>query len=116
MRDEKIFRLGSIFLLAGISLISLVFFTPNAAGHPVAGSFFKIATSSAWGKLFNLTAMWCSFKIILLSLGLFLIIECLGTFLAVSSRKQVAWTIYILHILPCLGFLMGGYCLLKALV
>ena len=63
----------------------------------------------------NLTAAWCSCKIILLSLGLFLVIECLGTFLAISNRRPAAWTIYSLQILPCLGFLLGGYCLIKAL-
>lgn len=116
MRDEKTFRLSSIFLLSGISLISFVFFTPDAAGHPAAGSFFKIATSSAWGKLFDLTAAWCSFKIILLSVGLFLVIDFLGTILLVLKHKKLAWLVYSLHLAPCLGVLLGGYCLIRALV
>ena len=116
MRDEKLFRLSSILLLAGISLISLAFFTPNAAGHPATGSFFKIATSSSWGKLFDLTAAWCSLKIILFSLGLFLVIDFLGTILLVLRHAKLAWLVYALHVAPCLGMLLGGYCLIRALV
>ena len=46
MRAETIFRLSSLLLLAGISLINLALFTPDAAGPQAAGSFVKIATSS----------------------------------------------------------------------
>ena len=116
MRGEKIFRLSSILLLAGISLISLAWFTPDDAGHQATGSFFKIATSSTWGKLFDRTAAWCSFKIILFSLGLFLVIDVLGTILLVSKHKNLAWMAYALHLAPCLGVLLGGYYLIKALL
>jgi hypothetical protein len=116
MRAEKIFTLGGLLLLAGIGLISFAFFTPDAGGHPAAGSFFKIAASASWGKLFDRTAAWCSFKIILFSLGLFLVIDVLGTILLVFKHKKLAWMVYALHLAPCLGVLLGGYCLLKALL
>jgi|SRR5882757_962306 len=116
MRAETIFRLSSILLLAGISLISLALFTPDAAGDQVVGSFFKTATSSPWGKPFDLTAAWCSFKIILFSLGLFLVVEVLGTALLVLKHKKLAWLVYALHIAPCLGVMIGSYCLIKALL
>ena len=115
MNKKRVYSRCRNFLLAGISLINIAFFAPDGGSHQ-AGDFFKIATLSAWDKPFDLTAAWCSGKIILLSLGLFLIIECLGTFLAVANRQRLAWTIYSLHFLPCLGFLLGGYYLLKALL
>ena len=116
MSEKKILRLSGILLVAGISLISLALFTPDAAGPPVAGSFFKIATSSPWGRPFDLTAVWCSFKIILLSLGVFLVVDVLGTTLLVVKRKKLARMVYALHLAPCLGLLIGGYCLVKALL
>ncbi len=115
MKDDKVFGLSSTLFLIGISLVSLAFFGPDAAG-PRVGSFFQLATSSTWGNWFNLAAAWCSLKINLLSLGLFLIIECLGTFLAVTGRRRLAWAVYTLHLLPGLGFLTGGYYLIKALL
>lgn len=115
MKDDKVFGLSGTLVLIGISLVSIAFFGPDAAG-PRVGSFFQLATSSTWGNWFNLAAAWCSFKIILLSLGLFLVIECLGTFLAVAGRRHLAWAVYVLHLLPGLGFLMGGYYLIKALI
>ena len=102
------------YLLAGFSLINLALFAPDA-GNNQTGGFFKLATASTWGNLFNLPAAWCSLKIILLCIGLFLVIECLGTFLTISKRKPLAWLVYSLHIMPSLGFLMGGYYLVKAL-
>ena len=97
-------------------MINLALFAPDATGHPATGAFFKIAISSSWGKLLDLTAAWCSFKIILLSLGLFLVIESLGTILSVLKRKPLAWIVYSLHVVPGFGLLLGGYCLLKALL
>lgn len=116
MRAAQIYKQSSVLLLAGISLINLAIFAPDGAGCQVAGSFFKMAASSTWGKLFDLTAAWCSFKIILLSLGLFLVIDSLGTILSVSKRKPLAWIVYSLHLVPCLGMLLGGYYLIRALL
>jgi len=115
MSQRHVYSRCRNFLLAGISLINIAIFAPDAGIHQ-AGDFFEMATQSAWAKPFDLVAAWCSCKIILLSLGLFLIIECLGTFLAVANRKPLAWIIYSLHVLPGLGFLLGGYYLLKALL
>ena len=103
-------------LLAGISWISPALFTPDAAGDQAVGSFFKTATSASWGKLWERTAAWCSFKIILFSLGLFLVVEVLGTALLVLKHKKFAWLVYALHIVPCLGVMIGSYCLIKALL
>jgi len=115
MHRKKTFRHGGGFLLMGISLMGLAFFGPDAAGQR-GGDFFQMAAAAAWGDWFNLAAAWCSCKIILLSLGLFLVLECLGTLLAVAGRRRLAWAVYALHLLPALGFLTGGYCLLKALL
>lgn len=61
-------------------------------------------------------AAWCSFKIILLCLGLFLVIESVGTILSVLKLKAIALPAYCLHLVPGPGVLLGSYCLLKALL
>jgi hypothetical protein len=114
MKRDHIYSQCGYFLLVGISLINLAFFAPPAAGESAAG-LFKAATLSTWEKPLDLPAAWCSFKIILLSLGLFLVIECLGTYLALANRRWLARIIYSLHLLPSLGFLAGGYYFIKAL-
>jgi len=115
MIEEKIFKPGSTLFLTGISLVSLAFFGPDAAGHRT-GSFFDVATSSSWGKWLEFAAAWCSFKIILLSLGLFLVIESLVVILAASKNNHLSRVVYSLQLLPGFGFLIGGYYLIKALL
>jgi len=115
MIEEKTFKPGSTLFLTGISLVCLAFFGPDAAGHR-AGSFFEVAASSSWGKWLELAAAWCSFKIMLLSLGLFLVLESLVAILASSQSHHFTRVVYSLHILPCFGFLMGSYYLIKALL
>ena len=115
MKEGKNLRHGGVFLLTGISLIGFAFCGPDAAGRRL-GAFFQMAASAPWNQWFNWPAAWCSCTIILLSLGLFLVIEWLGTWLVVTGRRRLAWTAYALHLLPALGFLTGGYCLIKALL
>jgi len=112
-RGQQISRQVNGMILAGICLLGIVFLAPDA-GHPPNGSFFKIAMSSIWGKLFELTAAWCSFKIILFSIGLLLLIESLGTILVRFKHRQVALTVFKLQVVPCVGLLIGGYYLAKS--
>ena len=114
MIENKILSHSSTLFLTGISLVCLVFFGPDAAGSR-AGSFFEVAALSAWRKWLEFVAAW-SFKIMLLSLGLFLVIESLVAILASSKSNLLARVVYSLHIMPCFGFLMGSYYLIKALL
>jgi hypothetical protein len=116
MREERIFKHGSILLLAGGSLVCLAFLSPNAPGASPDSSFFKVAISAHWGKFMDLTAAWCSLKIIIFCLGMFLVIESIGTILSLLRRTKTAMMIYCLHLIPCLGILIGSYCLIKALL
>ncbi len=102
-------------LLAGICLFGIVFVAPDA-GNQHVGSFFKIAMSSSWHRLFDLAAAWCSLKIILFGIGLFLVIESLGTILARLKRIHLASFVFTMQIVSCLGLLIGGYYLIKALL
>ena len=107
-------QIGGLFL-AGICVLGLVFFAPDAA-HRHNGSFFKIATASSWHGSFNLSAAWCSLKIILSSIGLFMVTESLGTMLARLKLHDLAKAVFSLELLSVLFFLIGGYYLMKALL
>ena len=52
---------------------------------------------------------------ILLSVGLFLVVEVLGTFLLWLKRKELAMVIFLTQVVSVFVFGIGGYYLLKAL-
>jgi hypothetical protein len=114
-REREIYKQVCILGLVGLGLFGIVLFAPDASRYQ-NGSFWKVAFSTSWHSPLDFPAAWCSLKIILLSLGLFLLIESLGTVLSLLKYKSVALMIYFLQMLPCLGFLVGGYYLVKALL
>ncbi len=71
---------------------------------------------STWRNLYDWPAAWCSVKIILFSVGLFLVIDAIGSLLALVRLKSLALSVFLLHIVPGCGLLFGGYYLLKALL
>ena len=117
MRNKQLVKSCCLLLLLGLSLMGLVFFVPvpNAASSRGFG-FLSIALGTSWGNWLDLPAACCSFKIILFSLGLFLIIEAVGTLMAVMKCKVIAAAIYCLHCIPALGMVLGIFCEIKALL
>ncbi len=113
-RGQQITQQVNGMILFGICLIGISFFAPNT-GHHQAGSFFNIATSSVWGRVFELAAAWCSLKIMLFSIGLFLLFESFGTILVRLKHRHLAVLFFTLQIVPCIGLLIGGYYLVKSL-
>ena len=114
-RGQQINKQVSMLLLAGLCLFGLVFFAPDAT-HRHNGAFFRIAISSSWHRLFDVPAAWCSLKIILLSIGLFMVIESLGTILVRFKHKDLALAVFSMQILSLIVFLIGDYYLIKALL
>jgi hypothetical protein len=112
--QRKIYRQISLLSLVGVGLLGFAFFVPDAGDHP--GSFFRVAMQTTWQNLLDWPAAWCSLKIILLSVGLFLIIESTGTVLAVKQLKPLVLPVFLMQAVPCLGFLLGGYYLIKSLL
>ena len=104
----------SLAFLTGLGLLGIAFFAPDVAHHN--GYFFKIAMASPWQNVFDLAAAWCSLKIILLGVGLFLIIESLGSMLVRLKHEYLAWAVFSLHFASCTWILFGGFCLVKALL
>ena len=114
-RGQNISKQVGGMLLAGFCLLVLVFFAPDAA-HRHNGSFFRIAIASSWHRMFDLPAAWCSLKIILLSIGLFMVIESLGTILVRLKHQDLALAVFSMQTLALAAFLIGDYYLIKALL
>lgn len=113
-RDREIYQQANRFFLLGIALIGVALFAPDAAKGPM--SFLRYARHSTWGHWLDLAAAWCSIKIILLSIGLFLVIESIASVLLVRRLKILAWPMFFLHLLPGVGLLCGFYYLVKSLL
>ena len=91
---HRIREVASLFLI-GIGLAGIGFFAPDAGGH--AGAFFSIAMSSPWLKLFDLGPAWCSVKIILFGVGLFLIFDSLAIVFGRAKMKGLALALFCLE-------------------
>ena len=108
-------RKAAVFFVVGICLVGFAMFAPDAGPHRDWG-FIHVARQASWHRPLDWEAAWCSLKIILLSLGLCLIIEACGTLLMKFEHELMGFLVYLLHIVPVLGFLAGSYYLIKSLV
>jgi hypothetical protein len=108
------YRRTSLLSLVGLCLLAFVFFAPGI-GHQ-EGSYFSTAMQCTWRDLWELPAAWSSLRIILLSAGLFLLIESTGTILAAKKFKSLVVPVFLMQAVPCLGLLFGGYYLVKSLL
>ncbi len=113
-RQREILRHIRFLSLTGLGLLAFALLAPNIGERQ--GSFFSVAMQCTWRDLWELPAAWCSVKIILLSTGLFLLIESTGTVLAIKKIKSLVLPVSLMQAVPCLGFFFGGYYLIKSLL
>ena len=114
-REQEISWKSAIFFIAGISLLGFALFAPDAESHRGWG-FIHVVRQATWHRSLDWEAAWCSLKIILLSLGFWLMIEAGGMVLIKFEHELMGFLVYLLHIVPALGFLVGSYYLIKSLV
>lgn len=115
IREQQTLKQVGLFCLVGIGLLGIAFLTPDAA-HTRGTNFFAIARETNWHHPLDWGAAWCSMKIILLSLGFFLIVDSAGTLLMKLEYRLLSVFVFLLHLIPCLGVLAGGYYLFKSLL
>jgi hypothetical protein len=113
LEGHRIKGVASLFLI-GIGLAGVGFFAPDAGGH--AGAFFSIAVSSPWLKFFDLAPAWCSVKIIMFSVGLFLIFDSLAIVLGRAKMKGLALALFCLEGAAFMLSLGGCFCFAKSLL
>jgi ABC-type multidrug transport system permease subunit len=100
--------------LIGIGLLGLIFISPNA--DPRQGAFFQAALQTTWRNVLDFAGVWSSIKIILFSVSLGLLIESVGTMLALLKFKSLALSVFFLQVVPVLGLLCGGFYFVKSLL
>jgi hypothetical protein len=98
----------------GFCFLTIVFLSPHA-GYLNGESFLTVARSSPWERWGDWPAAWCSLKIILLSVGVFLVLFALGEFLRISAQRTLSKIVLTMTGAPIAGFWIGLYYLTKAL-
>jgi hypothetical protein len=109
--------LREIFTISfgGVVLLAIVFLVPDGSGNP-AHAFFETAYRTTWGRWLEWPGAWCSLKVILFSASLLMLIDSFGTLLLVLNRRRLAGQVFILIVVPLMGFFVGTYYLVKALL
>jgi hypothetical protein len=113
-RTRETLREVMLVSFGGFFLLGIVLLTPN--GGAAGETLFQIARSTTWAAWLDWPAVWCSFKMILLSASLFLLVDSMGTLLLVLNQRRLAGRVFILIVLPLAGFLVGGYYFVKSLL
>ena len=113
MPSARLQEAGGMLLL-GLGLCGVAFLAPDSGHH--FGEFFQLATQTTWLNPFQTMAVWCSFKIILLSIGLLFALDSIGLVLWRTGRKNLAVAIFSMHLLNLLVFLAGCFYFIKALL
>ena len=112
--EQQRFQQAGLYLMAGLLLCGVAFFAPDAGHHP--GDFFRLATQTTWLNPLQTQAAWCSFKILLLSIGLLLSLDSVGSVLLRLGFKNLATAAFVSQILSAVFFLSGSFYLVKALL
>jgi hypothetical protein len=99
----------------GFCLLAIVWLSPHA-GCWEGKSFFNVAQASPWDRWWDWPAAWCSLKIILLSVGTFSFLVACRLLLKMWNQETLGKVLLGLIAVPSLGFWLGVYYLVKALL
>ncbi len=100
--------------LIGVGLAGLALVVPDAGHGP--GSFLNIAWQSSWQSLFEVQAAWCSLKIILLALGMFLVFNAIGFIFMNCQRITLSLIVLSIQAVFACGIAAGFFFFLRALL
>ena len=103
------------FFGMGVFLLLVIVLVPDAGGAEHK-SFFAVAQDSPWSRMFDWAAAWCSAKIILLSLSVFLVLDALLSVMIRGEHQAACVALFILAIFPVLLGFFGIYELVKAVL
>lgn len=95
------------FWTIGLVMLAIIFLTPDA-GKANNESFFAVACQSKWHHPLDWPAIWCSIKIILLSVALLLIVDATIVSIIRSRHKSEGliqlFNLLLWSMLGCFGF------------
>jgi hypothetical protein len=101
--------------LVATFLLAVVILVPDA-GRPIGQSFFSVAMASSWRDPGDLAAAWCSVKIVLLSVSLIFMTDCVSKVMEALRKEALAVTASFTGLIPFMGLFVGIYELVKALL
>lgn len=106
--------IARLFLLAAL-LLGAVFLIPDA-GQLQHKSFFSVALDSPWSQPLDWAAVWCSAKIIGLSVSVLLVLEAILALMMRAEYPAVCMALFGLSVAPALLGFFGFYELFKAIL
>ena len=112
-KQERELTDATRFFSLGVFLLLMVVLVPDA-GQMVHKSFFAVAKDSSWNQPLDWAAMWCSVKIILLSISIFFVLDALLSLLVRAEQQAACVVVFVLAIVPVLLGFFGVYELMKA--
>jgi hypothetical protein len=107
---------ATLLFVIGLCILGFVMFAPDAGHHWGLGFIHFVRQNSWHHRPLDWPSVWCSVKIILLCLGAGLLIEASGTVLVKLGYELTGFLTYLLHVVPVLGLLTGGYYLVESLL
>ena len=113
--NGRLRRRWLLLYVLGLYLLAVVFLSPHA-GYQEGRSFLEVARSSPWDRWWDWAAAWCSLKLILLSLGVLLLVAACWVLLRGRKPKWLADAILFSSAVTGVGFGLGLYYLVKALL
>lgn len=112
-KQERELTDATRFFALGALLLLMVVLTPDA-GQMAHKSFFAVARDSAWSRPLDWAAVWCSAKIILLSISIFLVLDALLSLMIRAEHQTACVVVFVLATVPVLLGFFGVYELVKA--
>jgi hypothetical protein len=115
IREQETMSRIWMSLMWGVWIFAFVFFAPNG-GHQPSSAFFQVARATTWPRLFEWSGAWCSLKIVMFCVALYLIQDSMGTLLIRYKHKSLAKLVFFSIVVPALGLFIGIYYFIKALL
>jgi hypothetical protein len=112
-QEKRDLKYPIYFMVTALLLLGIVFLTPY---NGLSGrSFLAIAQATRWADGFDGLAVWCSMKIIFLSMaGIFFVLS-IEEVLLFMRRISAANLLILTLLFPLMGILMGCYYVLKSI-
>ena len=107
-------RHSALFFMAGVAMIGVAIFCPNSQPRR-PDAILHLASSGDAHHMLNWTAIINSGRLILMSLGAYLILDALNQWVMEFNYRTLSSLIQALLFLPIIGLLLGLCWLLVAI-
>ena len=115
--QKRHFRYVLRAFLGSVLLAGLVFLTPRLGSAEVKSqSIFAVAHSGVWGQLFELPAMLCGVRIMVLGLSIYFAVVALEELFFTFKKSNFSLELFMtLNVPTLLAFCFGFFYLVKGM-